>query len=160
MSLTLVLLFSLIPMAGLTAAWLVGPHYLAKKHHGRLSTPRSPEPIHPRANPGTGRRPTPPAALDLQLTTMLVAPGEVLVEYRATAASTSGRGPSTGIASSPTGTLLFSLGHDPDATLSILDRWCRTGAELALRITDERERWALCDRRTSRRLVLSEIRTQ
>jgi hypothetical protein len=156
---TLVLLFSFAPVTGLTA-WLVGHHYLTKKRCGRLSTLPSSENIQPRLNPATGDRPTSPVVRDFQLTTMLVVPGEVLLGYRATTASTRGRSPSTGVSPSATGTLLFSLGHDPDAALSILDGWCREGVALALRMTDEHDTWALCDRRTSRRLVLSEIQTQ
>jgi hypothetical protein len=115
MSPTLIILLGFAPVTGLTA-WLVVRHRLARKRPGRPPTPVA----RPALHSGAGRRPSPPTARDLQLTTVLAAPGEVLLGYKVTG-SPSHRRPSGAVAPSATGTLVFSLGQDPDVARSILD---------------------------------------
>jgi hypothetical protein len=107
----------------------------------------------------TAERPTPAMAVDLQLTTVLAESGEVLLGYRTGAASAAGlRSSSKEVFPLATGILLVRpRDEDTGAALSILDRWCQEGIELALRTFEHGDVVVLCDRRTTQRLVLNRL---
>lgn len=157
MNLFLTTLLELTPTIGV-AALLIGLSYLAEKRNSLRSAPHPLEEDRPALDSPVADRPSPPVAGDLQLTAVLAGSGEVLLGYRASAASTTSRRSSVGVSPLATGTLLFSLGQDPDGVLSILDGWCREDVELALRLSDNCDVVELWDRRTAQRLVLSQLR--
>jgi hypothetical protein len=96
-----------------------------------------------------------PGGVDVQLTAVLPEAGEVLLGYRTLDASGGSHQSSTDVFPLATGILLVRPRHeDSGATLSTLERWSKEGTELALRGPDGGDLVALCDRRTSERLVL------
>jgi hypothetical protein len=147
-NLVLVLLFGLAPAIGLTALLIGLPYAAMKRKTRRLTEPSS-----------TGHRPQLSVAGDLQLTTILAEPGEVLLGYRAVDDSRRGLSRPTGVSPSATGTLLLSLGQDAEEVLSILDGWREQGVELALRLSDDCDVVILYDRQTAQRLVFSQPET-
>jgi hypothetical protein len=125
---------------------LIGLPYLIMKRKSRRSTDLLDE-----------EQPSLPALDGLHLTTVLANLDEVLLGYRTSTAWATSRRSSTDVSPSAAGTLLLSLGPDPEAALSILDDWCQEGAELALRPSGDGDVVVLCDRRTTRRLALSQL---
>jgi hypothetical protein len=148
MSPVLPILLVFAPSVGLTALLIGLPYAVMKRKARRLARPSL-----------TANRPQPPVLGNLQLTTVLAEPGEVLLGYRAVDDSTRSRRLSTGVSPSPTGTLLLSLGHDAEKVLSILDDWRQQGVELALRLSDGDDLVILYDRHTAQRLVFSQPRS-
>jgi hypothetical protein len=144
----LVLLVGLAPAIALTAL-LIGLPYAAMKRRSRRLTKRC----------ETDDRPRLSVVADLQLTTILTQPGEVLLGYRAIDAASSPPLSWPGVSPSATGTMLLSLGQDADEVLSVLDGWLQQGVELALRLSDNGNIVILYDRQTAQRLVFNQPET-
>jgi hypothetical protein len=152
----LTIFLGLIPIIGIPAL-LIGLFALTT---GR-KTQRSDSPLLDKARPYVLPEPAerPPGSVDLQLTAVLAEAGEVLLGYRTTNASGASHQSSTEVFPLATGVLLVrSRDEDSGATLSTLDRWSKEGIELALCTLDGGHFVALCDRRTSERLILGVLR--
>jgi hypothetical protein len=153
------ILLGLVPIITLTAL-LIGLPYLEAKCRGGRSRHRRMEDARPAPDPAGANadRSGAPAALDLQLTTVLADSGQVLVGYKTSHHSADGYRSSTNVSPTATGTLLLAVGQNDEAIESTLDRWSKEGIELALRTSDDSDVVVLCDRRTAQQLVLSQIR--
>jgi hypothetical protein len=149
MSLIITILIGFLPTIALTALLIGLPCLIMKRKSRRLTDSLDDELPGLPALSGLQR--------GLQLTTVLANLDEVLLGYRTSTAPATSRRSSTDVSPSATGTLLLSLGADPEAALSMLDSWCQEGAELALRPSIDGDVVVLCEQRTTRRLVLTPL---
>jgi hypothetical protein len=151
------ILFGLVPIVMLTAL-LIGLPSLVKRRNLRRAGRRPAQHAQLALASPTSDRTAAPLAMHLELTTVLVDSGQVLVGYRTREASAAGYRSFTDVSPTATGTLLLSLGRNERPALATLDRWSHEGIELALRAPDDSDVVVLYDRRTAQQLVLSQIR--
>jgi hypothetical protein len=148
----LTIFLGLIPIIGIPAL-LIGLFALTTGRKTQRSESLPSEAARSGVVPAPADRP--PGGVDLQLTAVLAEAGEVLLGYRTLDASGASHQSSTDVFPLATGVLLVRpCDADSAATLSTLGRWSKESIELALCTLDGGDIVALCDRRTSERIVL------